>query len=62
MESEAAAAGFFETDFGKFPRIQIITLAELFDGKRPRIPLVDASATFRAAAREDTTKQHKLEL
>jgi site-specific DNA-methyltransferase (adenine-specific) len=62
MESEAAAAGFFETDFGKFPRIQIITLAELFDGKRPRIPLVDASATFRTAAREDTTKQGKFEL
>ena len=62
MEKEAAATGFFETDFGKFPRVQIITLAELFQGKRPRIPLVDSSATFRTAAREDTTKQGKFDL
>ncbi len=62
MEKEAAAVGFFECDFGKFPRLQIITLAEMFQGKRPRIPLIDAAATFRTAAKEDTGKQHKLDL
>jgi site-specific DNA-methyltransferase (adenine-specific) len=66
MESEAAATGFFECDVegqhGKVPRIQIITLAELFQGKRPRIPFVDAAATFRTAAKEDryARKQGKL--
>jgi site-specific DNA-methyltransferase (adenine-specific) len=62
MEKEAAATGFFESDSGKVPRIQIITLAELFQGKRPRIPLVDDAATFRTAAREDTAKQRKFDL
>jgi site-specific DNA-methyltransferase (adenine-specific) len=62
MEKEAAATGFFECDFGKFPRIQIITLAELFQGKRPRIPLVDTAATFRTAAREDMTRQRQKKL
>lgn len=57
MESEAAAVGFFDCDAGRFPRLQIITLAELFQGKRPRIPLIDPSATFRAAPREDTDHQ-----
>lgn len=60
MEKEAAAAGFFETPFEKVPRIQIITLAELFQGKRPRIPRIDSAATFNAAAREKTDKQTRL--
>ncbi|MGQ0664659.1 MAG: DNA methyltransferase [Pseudomonadota bacterium] len=58
MDKEAAATGFYECDAGKFPRLQIITLAELFQGKRPRIPLVDPSATFRTAAREKPDKQN----
>jgi hypothetical protein len=32
MESEAAASGFFESPFEGVPKIQIITLAELFHG------------------------------
>jgi site-specific DNA-methyltransferase (adenine-specific) len=60
MEKEAAAAGFFETPFEKVPKIQIITLAELFQGKRPRIPRIDSAATFKAAAREKPNKQSKL--
>jgi hypothetical protein len=60
MESEAAAAGLFETPFEKVPKIQIITLAELFQGRRPRIPRLDTAATFRAAAREATGTQARL--
>ena len=60
MEREAIAAGFFETPFEKVPKIQIITLAELFQGIRPRIPRIDAAATFRAAARERTAAQGQL--
>jgi hypothetical protein len=51
------AAGLFAGPFEAVPKIQIITLAELFDGKRPRI---DAAATFRTAAREATGAQGRL--
>jgi site-specific DNA-methyltransferase (adenine-specific) len=62
METEAAAAGFFEyeTSVGgkaKVPRLQIITLAEIFQGRRPRIPLADAASTFKTAAREPREKK-----
>jgi hypothetical protein len=60
MEKEAAAAGFFESPVGKVPKIQIITLAGLFQGMCPRIPLIDVAATFRTATREDRGKQGKL--
>ncbi len=62
MESEAAAAGFYQCDAGKFPCLQIITLAELFQGKRPRIPLVDSKATFKSALREEMATQHEFRL
>ena len=42
------------------PKIQIITLAELFQGIRPRIPRIDAVATFRTAAREKADTQGRL--
>jgi site-specific DNA-methyltransferase (adenine-specific) len=60
MEREAIAAGFFESPFEQVPKIQIITLAELLQGKRPRIPRIDAAATFRTAAREKSDAQARL--
>lgn len=59
MKKEAVAAGFYETPYGKFPKLQILTIAELFDGKRPQMPWVDSSA-FKKAKREATAKQGKL--
>ena len=61
MESDAAAVGVWENEFTgrKHPRLQILTLAELFQGKRPDIPWVDASV-FKAAKREDSGKQGQL--
>ncbi|NQT35162.1 site-specific DNA-methyltransferase [bacterium] len=40
MITEAVAAGFYESEFWgrKFPRIQILTIEEMFDGKRPNLP------------------------
>ncbi len=61
MEKETVKAGYYETEFGKYPKIQIFTVAELFEGKRPQIPLVDTSG-FRKAARESSASQGKLEL
>ncbi len=60
MEKEAASAGFFECDAGKFPRLQIVTLAELFQGKLPRIPLADPTVSFRKAPRERVDRQGRL--
>lgn len=45
--------------YGKNPKIQILTSAELFEGKKPNIPLVDPTA-FRKAVEELTTKQEEL--
>ena len=62
MEKEAAAVGRFtaEQTGRSYARLQIITLAELFQGKRPDIPLVDAGATFRRAAREEREQDRLL--
>jgi site-specific DNA-methyltransferase (adenine-specific) len=60
MEKEAVAAGFFDSPIGKVPKIQIITMAELFQGHRPRIPLIDNAATFKAAPREKAHSQNEL--
>jgi len=60
MESRAAAVGRFEDEWGRtYPRLQIITLAELFQGKKPDIPFVDP-ASVKRAKREDTSQQGSL--
>ena len=60
MKTEAVKAGFYETPHhGKVPKLQILTIADLFAGKKPQIPFVDATS-FKAAPREDMTKQGKL--
>ena len=62
MEAEAAAAGIYHCDAGQYPRLQIITLAELFQGKRPRVPLIDARSTFRTGLREQAETQQVFDL
>jgi site-specific DNA-methyltransferase (adenine-specific) len=59
MRTEAIKAGFFESRFGKYQKIQILTIEELFAGKKPDIPLVDPSV-FRKAAVELNEKQNEL--
>ncbi len=51
MRTEAVKAGYYETLYGKYPKIQILTIADLFNGKQPNIPLVD-SASFKKAPKE----------
>ena len=40
MTTEAAAAGFYHNDFWQkdYPRVQIITVEEMLNGKRPELP------------------------
>jgi site-specific DNA-methyltransferase (adenine-specific) len=57
MRKEAVKAGFYIPDPVnapkiRYPKIQLITIAELFAGKKPAIPLIDPSA-FRKANKED---------
>jgi site-specific DNA-methyltransferase (adenine-specific) len=54
MVTEAAAAGLYQTSVyenRKFSKIQILTIADLFDGHRPDMPFRDASV-FKQAKRE----------
>jgi hypothetical protein len=34
MSTEAVKTGYYETPYGKYPKIQILTIAELFAGRR----------------------------
>jgi site-specific DNA-methyltransferase (adenine-specific) len=57
MAEEAAAHGIVEMEFGRFPRLQIFTLAELFQGLKPKLPpLVSPN---RRAARVETRASHQ---
>lgn len=57
MERDAAAVGLWEnpTTGRTYPRLQILTLAELFQGKRPNIPLMDLNVG-KSAKREDVNE------
>ena len=60
MKKEAASSGVLDTPFGKFARLQIVTIEDLFAGKKPAIPPQDPAAFKRAAREEDETRQGKL--
>jgi site-specific DNA-methyltransferase (adenine-specific) len=52
MKSEAASAGFFETPWGNHSRLQILTVAELLDGRSIDYPRTEGmNKTFKRAPR-----------
>lgn len=57
MLAEAAAAGTRETEFGRFPRLQIFTPADIFHGPGARLPPL-APINLRAP-RVETRASHK---
>jgi site-specific DNA-methyltransferase (adenine-specific) len=59
MQTEAVKTGFFETPYGKYPKLQLLTIQQLFSGMKPDIPLIDPSV-FKKAAVELMTKQEQL--
>ena len=59
MRKEAVSSGFYETECGKFPKIQILTIEDLFAGKKLELPWLDTAA-FKKAAQEDKAVQQKL--
>lgn len=52
MRSEAASAGFYESPWGKHPRLQLLTVAQMLDGRGIDYPRVSGSnVTHRRAKR-----------
>ena len=44
MKKEAASSGVLDTPFGKLARLQILTIEDLFAGKKPVMPPEDPAA------------------
>lgn len=62
MIAQAAAAGFYKTEYGQFPKIQIVTIAQLFELSNPlQMPWQDTSM-FKKSKREDTETQSSLDV
>ena len=59
MLTEAVKEGFYETRFGAFPRLQIVTIEQLLEGRQPKMPPADGTS-LRRAVRENTSKQQGL--
>jgi len=52
MLREAAEAGFYKsTDGTSYPKLQILTIQQILDGKQPAYPLHRRDATFKKAPR-----------
>jgi hypothetical protein len=61
MKTEAVKAGFYETPHhGKVPKIQILTIRELFAGKKPLVPFVDESSFKKAPRERSSAEQTRL--
>jgi hypothetical protein len=61
LNRQAVKSGYYETPFGKFPKLQILTIRELFDGSQPKLPWIDPNA-FKRIAREALDIQTQLGL
>jgi site-specific DNA-methyltransferase (adenine-specific) len=57
MEAEANSHPLIETQWGRFPALQIVTLAELFQGKRPALPPL--ISPVKKAQRVETRASHQ---
>ena len=69
MISRAATAGFYKPDseFSKlsgatYPKIQILTIEDLFNGKKPHMPWIDATAFKKAKVEQGAKAQGTLDL
>jgi DNA modification methylase len=67
MKTEAVTAGFYESPLWgkKYPKVQLITVAELLDGRTVEMPPIkQVSATFKTAPKATKKKieQHELDV
>ncbi len=57
MRTEAASAGFYESPWGKHPRIQLLTVADLLNGKKVDYPpATGANVTYQKAPRKSNSQ------
>jgi hypothetical protein len=56
MVKEAASAGFFNTAFGQFHRMQIVTVEQLLEGKNPKLPPQERGGGYKQAGREEPSQ------
>ena len=63
MRTEACDQGRLlrKPDAWEFEKVQILTVEDLFDGKRPHLPWIDPSV-FKKAKREKTEHQAELDV
>jgi hypothetical protein len=61
MTTEAASAGFYKSPWGNHPRLQILTIAELLEGKRIDYPPT-LNVTFKKAPRSLPPAEEQLTL
>ncbi len=61
MIAEAAKLGYYETEYGKYPKMQIFTITDLLNGAKPHIPLIDSSG-FKKATKESRNVQVGLDI
>ena len=60
MRSEAASAGFYDSPWGKHPRVQILTIEELLDGVQIDMPPIrQVNQTYRRAPRHQGDDGHQ---
>ncbi len=59
MEKEAASAGVYESGGRKFLKLQILTAAQVIDGKRPQVPF-GHTESLKKASRESEEQQARL--
>jgi hypothetical protein len=57
MRDEATSQPIIETDFGRFPSLQFVTLAELFQGLKPKLPPL--ISPVKKATRVETRASHQ---
>ncbi|MBN1319452.1 MAG: hypothetical protein JXA87_01290 [Thermoleophilia bacterium] len=63
MCEEAASAGLYESPWGKHPRLQLLTIADLLGGRQVDCPpLAQVGTTFKKAARHVPDQGHQLAL
>ncbi len=50
MRTEAASAGFYTSPWGRYPKLQLLTVGELLEGKSVQMPpIAHTNATFKRA-------------
>ncbi len=62
METEAASAGFYKSPWGNHPRLQVLKIAELLEGKGIDYPHPAPNVTFKRAPKAEVPQPEQLTL